>query len=152
MKLGIFVFLVAVLTLSGRPVFALFTPDNRITAARRLKITGGDWILAAVVIDSETARDFLTLLPMTVKANDYINREKYWPLPKALAAGHDRQREYERGDLGFWPSANAMALFYNHDGSLFPNPGLIVVAKITSNPEIFNRYPGPVELKIELAD
>jgi hypothetical protein len=154
MKLGIFVFLVAALTISARPIFTrpLFVLAKRATAARRLKITVGERVLAAVVIDSETARDFLTLLPMTTRTNDYVSREKYWHLSRALAAGRDRQREYERGDLGFWPFNNDMALFYSHDGSLLPNPGLIVVAKITSGLEIFNRYPGSVELKIELAE
>jgi hypothetical protein len=154
MKLEIFVFLVAVLTISAHPDFTrpIFVLAKWTTAAMRLKITVGGRVLTAVVINSETARDFLTLLPMTARASDYVSREKYWHLPKALTAGRNRQREYERGDLGFWPPANAMALFYNHDGSMLPNPGLVVVAKITSNLEIFNRYPGSVELKIELAE
>jgi hypothetical protein len=154
MKLGIFVFLITALTISVHPVFTrpIFALARWTTAVRRLKITVRGRVLAAVVIDSETARDFLTLLPMTVRTSDYVSREKYWHLPRALAAGRDRQREYERGDLGFWPFNNDMALFYSHDGSLLPNPGLIVVAKITSGLEIFNRYPGSVELKIELAE
>jgi hypothetical protein len=45
-----------------------------------------------------------------------------------------------------------MALFYNHDGSVLPNPGLIVVAKIASGLEVFNRYPESVEIKIEAAE
>ncbi|MDR1903444.1 MAG: hypothetical protein LBQ88_14355 [Treponema sp.] len=110
------------------------------------------WRHGAVLIDTETARDFLTLLPMTVRANDYMSREKYWHLPRPLVVKGDRQSEYERGDLGFWIPNNDMALFYNHDGSVLPNPGLIVVAKIASGLEIFNKYPGLVELKIELVD
>lgn len=134
------------------PARSFFVLARWTTAARRLKITVGKWVLAAVVIDSETARDFLTLLPMTAKTSDYVGREKYWHLSRALATGRDRQREYERGDLGYWPFNNDMALFYSHDGSLLPNPGLIVVAKITSDLEAFNRYPGSVELKIELVE
>jgi hypothetical protein len=154
MKLGIFVFLVAALTISAHPIFTrlLFVLAKRTAATKRLKITVGDRVLTAVVIDSETARDFLTLLPMTARASDYVSREKYWHLPRALATGRDRQREYERGNLGFWPFNHHMTLFYSHDGSLLPNPGLIVVANIASGLEIFNKYPGWVELKIELAE
>jgi hypothetical protein len=149
-KFGIFAFLVVVLTLSVRPVFA---QDSRIATVKRLKITvGRDAVLTARLIDTETTRDFLTLLPMTVRANDYVSREKYWHLPRALVVRGDRQNEYERGDLGFWIPNNDMALFYNHDGSTLPSPGLIVVAKIASGLEIFNRYPGSVELRIELAE
>jgi hypothetical protein len=119
---------------------------------KRLRITVGDTILTARLINNETARDFLTLLPMTVRASDYVSREKYWHLPRALAARSERGDEYERGDLGFWIPNNDMALFYNHDGSTLPTPGLIVIARISSGLEAFNRYPGSVELKIELAD
>lgn len=148
MRYGLLVLVVA-LTFTTRYAFA---QDNSTIAGKWLKITVGDRIVSAVVIDNETAWDFLTLLPMTARANDYVSREKYWHLPQVLVSRNDRQNEYECGDLGFWVPGNSMALFYNHDGSEFPNPSFIVVAKITSNLEFLNSYPGAVELKIELAE
>jgi hypothetical protein len=59
-------------------------------AARQLKIAVEERVLSAVAIDSETAR-ILSLLPMTVRASGYVSREKYWHLPRALAAGRDAQ-------------------------------------------------------------
>jgi hypothetical protein len=149
MRYGIVGFLVIALTLAARFVFA---QDSGTMTGKRLKITLGDRVLSAVLLDNETAWDFLTLLPVTARAGDYVSREKYWHLPRALDAKSGGQSEYERGDLGFWIPNNDMALFYSHDGSTLPNPGLIVVARITSGLEIFNRYPGSVVLKIELAD
>ena len=148
-KLGVFAFLFLTFTLTSYRVLA---QDGGSLTSKRLKITIGNRVLTAVLIDNETTRDFLTLLPMTARANDYVSREKYWHLPRALASKSDRQNEYERGDLGFWIPNNDMALFYNHDGSVLPNPGLIVIAKIASGLDFFNRYPGGVELKIELVD
>jgi len=55
-------------------------------------------------------------------------------LPRATAL----KAEYERG-VGFWIPGGDMALFYNHDDSVLPSPGLIVVAKVTSGLEIFNK-------------
>jgi hypothetical protein len=147
MKYGILFFLAVVLTFTSRTTFA---QDGGTVIRKRLRITIGDRVITAVLLDNETARDFLTLLPMTVRANDYISREKYWHLPRALAADGERESEYERGDLGFWIPNNDMALFYNHDGSTLPTPGLIVIARITSGLEVFNRYPGSVALEIEL--
>jgi hypothetical protein len=149
MKYGIFVLLAVALTFTSRTAFA---QDGGTMKNKRIRITVGDRVLTARLIDNETAWDFLTLLPMTVKASDYVSREKYWHLPRALAAGGDRESEFERGDLGFWIPNNDMALFYNHDGSTLPTPGLIVIARITSGLEIFNRYPGSVELNIELME
>jgi hypothetical protein len=146
-RFGIVAFLVMVFAFTTRTAFG---QERGGISGKRLRITVGDTILTARLMDNETARDFLTLLPMTARASDYVSREKYWHLPRALAAGGDRESEYERGDLGFWIPNNDMALFYNHDGSTLPTPGLIVIARITSGLEVFNRYPGSVELRIEL--
>jgi hypothetical protein len=148
-RFGIAAFLVMAFALTTRTAFG---QERGGISGKRLRITVGDTILTARLMDNETAKDFLTLLPMTVRASDYVSREKYWHLPRALAAGGDRENEYERGDLGFWLPSNDMALFYNHDGSTLPSPGLIVIGRITSGMEIFNRYPGSVALTIEVAD
>jgi hypothetical protein len=129
-----------------------FAQNSGTLTGKRLKITVGNRVLTAELIDNETARDFLTLLPMTVKANDYVSREKYWHLSRSLATKGGRQSEYERGDLGFWLPNNDMALFYNHDGSVLPSLGLVVIAKIISGLDVFNQYPGSIELKIEVVD
>jgi hypothetical protein len=130
----------------------VFAQEKETIADKRLRITVGNNVLIAVLIDSETTRDFLTMLPMTVKASDYVSREKYWHLSRTLVAKIDRQSEYERGDLGFWTPNNDMALFYNHDGTVLPNPGLIVIAKVVFGLEVFSQHPGSVELKIELVE
>jgi len=155
---------VVILTFTAQNVFA---QSNGILADKRLIITVGNRVLNAVLIDNETTQDLLTMLPMTVKANDYNSREKYWHLSRPLSAKGKRQNEYERGDIGFWLPNSDMALFYNHDGSILPSPGLIVVAKVTSglgtptepaiagegSPlDIFNKYPGSLEFTIDLVD
>jgi hypothetical protein len=145
---GIVVFAIVLFVFSQRA----FTQEKETIADKHLRITIGNSVLTAVLIDNETTRDFLTMLPMTVRASDYVSREKYWHLPRALTAKTDRQSEYERGDLGFWAPNNDMALFYNHDGTELPTTGLIVIAKIISGLNVFNRYPGSVELKIKIAD
>jgi hypothetical protein len=145
-RLGIIAFLIMVFAFTTRTAFG---QKGGGISGKRLRITVGNTILTARLIDNETARDFLTLLPMTVRTSDYMSREKYWHLPCALAARSEREDEYERGDLGFWIPNNDMALFYNHDGSTLPTPRLIVIASISSGLEVFNRYPGSVELKIE---
>jgi hypothetical protein len=148
-QLGIMAFLVMAVAFTTRTAFG---QESGGISDKRLRITVGNTILTARLIDNETAREFLTLLPMTARASDYMSREKYWHLPRALAARSEREDDYERGDLGFWIPNNDMALFYNHDGSTLPTPGLIVIARISSGLEVFNRYPGSIEIKIELVD
>jgi hypothetical protein len=151
MKFNVSILAFQVMALLFLPLAAL-AQDSEILTSKLLKITVGNKVLTAALLDNATTRDFIALLPMTVKANDYASREKYWHLTRAISAAKGHQREYERGDLGFWPPNNDMALFYHHDGTLLPEPGLIVVAKVTSGMEALDNYPGSVEFKIELID
>jgi hypothetical protein len=41
----------------------------------RLKVD--DEVITATMIDSETARDFISLLPLTLTMNDLFRREKF---------------------------------------------------------------------------
>ena len=43
-----------------------------------------------------------------------------------------------------------MAIFYRQDGERIPDPGLIVLAKVTTGIEALN-VRGPIEATIELA-
>jgi len=54
----------------------------------RLRIK--DTVLTATLTDSETAQDFVSLLPMTLTINDLFRREKYGHLPRALSEGGER--------------------------------------------------------------
>ncbi|MDR3340360.1 MAG: hypothetical protein LBT25_09790 [Candidatus Symbiothrix sp.] len=141
----------------------IFAQDSE-PSGKRLKITVGNTVLLATLIDNEATKDFLSFLPVTVKTNDYTNREKYWHLSRSLSTKAELQNTYERGDLGFWLPNNDMALFYRHGtdiepqsgegsplaGTALPNRRLIVIAKISAGLEVFDRYPGSVESEIEL--
>jgi hypothetical protein len=59
-RFGIVAFLVMVFALTTRTAFA---QDGGTMISKRLRITVGDRVLTAVLLDNETARDFLTLLP-----------------------------------------------------------------------------------------
>lgn len=50
----------------------------------KLKITIGNNTLTAILSDNPTARDFVALLPLTVKLDDYAKTEKVLLLKKTL--------------------------------------------------------------------
>jgi hypothetical protein len=135
---NVFTFLVVMAAIPSQNIFA----QQSEVSGKRLKITVGNTVLFATVIDSEATKDFITLLPVTVRTSDYANREKYWHLSRSLSIKAELQNTYERGDLGFWLPNNDMALFYRHGtdtepqssegsplaGTVLPNRGLIVIA------------------------
>jgi hypothetical protein len=107
----------------------------------------GDKALIATLIDSKTAHDFLSLLPLTVTMNDLFGREKFAHLPRAISTDRKRTHKYELGDIAYWSPGPDVAVYYRHDDEKIPNPGIIVIGKLDSGVEAFN-VPGSVEVKI----
>ena len=68
----------------------------------RLKLTVGGKVVTATLVDSATARDFVSLLPMTLAMDDLFKREKFGHLPRALSGDAEGARTYEVGDLVYW--------------------------------------------------
>src|SRR5437867_8886705 len=116
----------------------------------RLTLDNGKAITATLV-DSETTRDFLSLLPLTLTMNDLFGREKFGHLPRAISEGGKRTRTYELGDVIYWSPGPDVAVYYRHDGQSIPSPGIIAIGKIDSGVEALN-VPGSVKVTIERAE
>ena len=95
----------------------------------------GERVLTAQLLNNETARDFASLLPLTLRMNDLFRREKYGHLPRALSAGAERTHSYEVGQLVYWSPGPDVAIFYRHDGQAIPDPGIIVIGRVDTGVE-----------------
>jgi hypothetical protein len=105
--------------------------------------------ITTTLIDNETTRDFVSLLPLTLTMNDLFGREKFGHLPRTISEEGKRTRTYEVGDVIYWSPGQDVAMFYRHDGQSIPSPGIIVMGKIDSGVEALN-VPGSVKVTIEL--
>jgi hypothetical protein len=128
-------------------------PETSHEQANTMKINlkVGDKSITATLIDSETMRDFISLLPLTLTMSDLFGREKFGHLPSAISEGGKRTRTYEVGDLVYWSPGPNVAIFYHHDQQSIPAPGIIVIGKIDSGVEALN-VPGSVKVMIELME
>lgn len=113
----------------------------------RLRI--GNRPLTGTLIDSKTAQDFVSLLPITLTMNDLFGREKFAHLPQVISTEGKRTHTYEVGDIAYWSPGSDVAIYYQHDGEKIPNPGIIVIGKLDSGVDAFN-VPGSAEVKIEV--
>ena len=116
----------------------------------KIKINIGGKTLTAILADNATARDFASVLPLTVSMKDLFGREKYGDLPKALSENGPRKNKYEVGEIAYWSTAKQFAVYYQQDGETIPSPGIIPIAKIDAGAEAFN-VPGSVKVTIEVA-
>jgi hypothetical protein len=116
----------------------------------KINITVSGKMLTATVVDNSTAKDFVSLLPLTMSMKDLFGREKFGHLHKALSEKGPRKNTYEVGDIAYWSPAQDLAIYYRQDGEAIPSPGIIPIAKINAGVDVFN-VPGSVKVSIEIA-
>jgi len=116
----------------------------------KIRISIADKVVVATVADNTTARDFVSVLPLSMSMKDLFGREKYGDLPKALSENGPRKNTYEVGEIAYWSPDHQFAVYYNQDGESIPSPGVILIAKIDAGVEAFN-VPGSVKVTIAVA-
>ena len=114
----------------------------------KIRIKVADKEIIATVANNETARDFVSVLPLSVSMSDLFGREKYGDLPKALSENGPSKNSYEVGDIAYWSPDRQFAVYYRQDGQSIPSPGIIPIAKIDAGTEAFN-VPGSMKVTIE---
>ena len=114
----------------------------------RLTLDNGKAI-TATLIDSETTRDFVSLLPLTLTMNDLFGREKFARLPRAISTEAKRTHTYEVGTVAYWSPGPDLAIFYRRDGQKIPAPGIIVIGKLDSAAVEALNVPGSVRVAFE---
>jgi hypothetical protein len=120
------------------------------TTNMKIRISIADKVVIATVADNATARDFVSVLPLSMSMKDLFGREKYGDLPKALSENGPRKNTYEVGEIAYWSPDHQFAVYYHQDGEAIPSPGVIPIAKIDAGAEAFN-VPGSVKVTIEVA-
>jgi hypothetical protein len=120
------------------------TRQEASTMKIRMKINGKS--MTATLTDSPTTRDFIAMLPLTLKLDDYESTEKIAYLPKKLStksapAGIDP----DVGDITYYAPWGNLAIFYRDFGY---SKGLIKLGQIDSGVEVLN-VQGSLKVTIE---
>jgi hypothetical protein len=109
-------------------------------------VTEGGTILARLE-DNVAARDFASLLPMTVTLRDYARTEKIGDLPKRLSTdGAPAGFDPSAGDIAYYAPWGNLAVFYRDFG--YSN-GLIKLGAVEVGGAALDR-PGALRARIEL--
>jgi len=111
----------------------------------------GNHAITARLNDSEAARDFAAMLPLTIQMDDHLRREKTGIIPRSLSERTLGSSTYGLGDLGYWRPRNTFVIFYRQDGLTIPGPGIVLLGKVDSGVEIFD-VPGTVQVAVESID
>ncbi|WP_330276312.1 cyclophilin-like fold protein [Lentzea sp. NBC_00516] len=119
-------------------------------SAMRIRVTIGQTPLDARLLDNATARDFASLLPLTIHMKDLHGEEKYGPLQRPLAAGTG-QSTHAVGDFGFWSPGTEIAVYYR-DGESIPGPGIVMIGRIDRLGDALSQSDDTVDVTFSAAD
>jgi hypothetical protein len=114
-----------------------------------IKICVGDRVLTATLLDNETARDFVSILPITLPMRDLYRREKTGQPPRPLADSGPAQPTFEIGDLAYWAPGPNIVLFYDESNTSLDGTTITVRGKVQSGVDLLTSYDGPVEVTFE---
>lgn len=111
-----------------------------------LKLTVGEAVLTASLLDNATTRDFTALLPMKLTLNDYAQTEKISMLSQKLSTEEAPEGfTPSPGDLAYYVPWGNLALFYKDYGYA---RNLIRIGKIEGDLKVFSGR-GNVAVTIE---
>jgi hypothetical protein len=126
----------------------LLAPPASGQEARTMKIrlTIDGTAVVATLLDNPTARDFLSLLPMTLTLEDYASTEKIgYPPRKLSTAGAPAGVDPAVGDIAYYAPWGNLAIFYKDFGY---SSGLVTLGRIDSGLEALS-VGGSLKVTIE---
>lgn len=122
------------------------TPAATQATDTKIRIRIGRRTLTATVARNATARDFLSLLPLSLRMRDFLAQEKTAPLPRTLDRGGTPRYTFSAGDIALWPPGPDVVAYYRRGA--VPEPGIVLLARLDSNAPAF-REPGTVRVRME---
>lgn len=131
------------------PMVVVSAAQGEEKSAMKVRLMINGKAVTATMLDNATARDFLSLLPVTLKLEDYASTEKIAYPPRKLAtAGAPAGIDPDVGDIAYYAPWGNLAIFYKDFGY---SQGLIRLGRIDSGLEALS-LPGRLEARIERVD
>lgn len=87
----------------------IYGDEYKMNQIVNVRVNNNDFKL--VLYDNDTARDFLSLLPLKIKMNDLNRNEKYYYLDKNLKTKTESINNIKTGDFMLYGN-NCIVLFY----------------------------------------
>lgn len=113
----------------------------------KIKIILNDKTLTATLNSSQTSRDFIALLPLTLQLKDYAREEKISDLPRRLStAGAPAGTAAAKGDITLYAPWGNLAIFYKAHGYA---SGLITLGQL-DEPDALPVSPAEYTARFEL--
>ena len=100
----------------------------------RINIVIGDLSLEAKLSKTSTASKITRILPLTARFSTW-GEEIYFTIPVEAELDETAREEVELGDLGYWPTGNALCIFFGETpmsvpGKIIPASAVNIIGRI----------------------
>ncbi len=113
----------------------------------KIRLTSGSAVLTGTLLDNPTARDFVSLLPLTLKLTDYAGTEKIGDLPRKLSTSAAPSASTPAaGAIAYYAPWGNLAIFYE---PFARSDGLIQLGSMDTGIAVLARN-GSLDVKVEL--
>jgi hypothetical protein len=131
---------------SGTPAVQGSEPANPKAETMKIRLTIGNRLQTATLADSAAARDFASLLPLTLRLEDYASTEKIADLPRRLSIeGAPEGHDPSVGDITYYAPWGNLAIFHR---DFDYSRGLVHLGTMEGGVAAL-ATPGPVQVTIE---
>ena len=121
-------------------------PTTQPTSNMKISLKLREETLTATLYDNPTAKEFASLLPLTLTLEDYSKTEKISDLPRKLTKEGAPAGAYpSAGDIAYYAPWGNLAVFLK---DFEYSSGLVLLGKVDSGLDALNR-PGPLEVTLE---
>jgi len=123
---------------------------------RRIIIEAGGIVSEAILAESETAKAIWNSLPIESKCNIWGD-EIYFSIPISLPLDETAKEIVEMGDLGYWPTGEALCIFFgptpiSKDNEIRPASAVNIVGRIIGNPRVFKKISTDTKIQVKKAE
>lgn len=123
--------------------------DVQVADSTEIIITVDSTEITAELNNSEAAREFAAMLPITISTTRMGEHEYYGSLQTPLTHTDMLQTGYKVGDLAFWTPGDLFAIYFDEPEDA--PEGLMILGHITSDMSVFENMAGSVEMHIRAA-
>lgn len=119
------------------------------TKGIKVKVTVGQEVLTATLIDNATTRSLISKFPLTVPMMNLYSREMVYRFPDSLPANEAQTSGYEVGDISYWTPRHSFVIFYEQNGEVISN--LQKIGRFDSDVKVFKQIK-EADVKFELME
>lgn len=114
-----------------------------------LIIETGGHIIVAELNNSNTTKDFISMLPQLFTMERYDDREYYSVLDFHPSCEGEHIDDFKNGDVTYFPELNTLAIFFAKEG-ISSQPGLIRMGRVVSDLGTFEKLGDKAKFEMNL--